>query len=138
MLEFAGLSSSQEEVEEVPGALEDPGNSEQKPSGVQCSQANHDEDSETVHETTATTEVKPTGFEIQERAPSDGISKEKQVKIEPEEKNKQDENSSQESTVQGETPQAKMKLELEEWSKSINDAVVAAGGRRGRILFPVL
>ena len=140
MLEFAGLSSSQEEEEEVPGALEDPSNGEQKASGVQCSQANHDEDSETIHETTATTEVKPSGgqaeksekVEIQEKAPSDGISEEDQVKKDSEEKSKQDEKRAQDNTVQEkETPQAKMKSELEEWSKSINDAIGAAGDRRG-------
>ena len=102
-------------------------------SGVPSLQAHNDENSETIRQTTATPEVKSKGdqdektemVETHETEASKGTSEEEQVKKESEEKNKQDEKSSQEKKK--ETPQAKMKSELEDWSKRINDAIGAAG-----------
>ena len=126
-----------------PEALE---NGEQKASGGLCSQ---DEDEEKITVTTVTPEVKSTDdqaeksekVETQEAEASKGSSEEEQVKKESEEENKQDGKRAQDNTVEEkQTPQEKMKAELEEWSKSINDTIGAAGYERGRgsILFPVL
>ena len=124
-------------------------NGEQKSSGGLCSQAHHGEDKEKITETTVTPEVKSADdqaeksekVETQETEASKGSSEEEQVKKESEEENKQDVKRAQDNTIEEkQTPQEEMKAELEEWSKTINDAIGAAGdGRgRGRILFPVL